>query len=216
MALREVTTDVLTSEILTGNIDTAYSTYMGYDEIAHHSGVQDEDVWGALKRIDSQFSKITSAIEMSDRDYKLVVLSDHGQSNGATFKQRYGISLGNYVRRFLPDDLKMFGNAYNIDHFRDAVIPENKQIRTLKNRFGDIHDDLFEEGEPLQNIRKELRNKKPKIIFENKTYVNLRKRYTNSLDYIKGYETVEHSTKKAEDSELIVLGSGNLGLIYLT
>ena len=216
VALREVTTDVLTSEILTGNIDTAYSTYMGYDEIAHHSGVQDEDVWGALKRIDSQFSKITSAIEMSDRDYKLVVLSDHGQSNGATFKQRYGISLGNYVRRFLPDDLKMFGNAYNIDHFRDAVIPENKQIRTLKNRFGDIHDDLFEEGEPLQNIRKELRNKKPKIIFENKTYVNLRKRYTNSLDYIKGYETVEHSTKKAEDSELIVLGSGNLGLIYLT
>ena len=216
VALREVTTDVLTSEILTGNIDTAYSTYMGYDEIAHHSGVQDEDVWGALKRIDSQFSKITSAIEMSDRDYKLVVLSDHGQSNGATFKQRYGISLGNYVRRFLPDDLKMFGNAYNIDHFRDAVIPENKQIRTLKNRFGDIHDDLFEEGEPLQNIREELRNKKPKIIFENKTYVNLRKRYTNSLDYIKGYETVEHSAKKAEDSELIVLGSGNLGLIYLT
>ncbi|WP_407421428.1 phage holin family protein [Methanobrevibacter sp.] len=37
VVLREVTTDVLTSEILAGNIDTAYATYMGYDEIAHHS-----------------------------------------------------------------------------------------------------------------------------------------------------------------------------------
>ena len=36
------------------------------------------------------------------------------------------------------------------------------------------------------------------------------------MDYIKGYESTEQSTKKAKDSELIVLGSGNLGLIYLT
>ena len=78
VVLREVATDVLTSEILTGHIDTAYATFMGYDEIAHHSGVEDRDVWGTLKKIDQQFSKLTSAIEMSDRDYKLVVLSDHG------------------------------------------------------------------------------------------------------------------------------------------
>lgn len=51
VVLREVTTDVLTSEILTGDIDTAYATFMGYDEIAHHSGVKDSDVWGALKRL---------------------------------------------------------------------------------------------------------------------------------------------------------------------
>lgn len=184
VALREVTTDVLTSEILAGNIDTAYATFMGYDEIAHHSGVEDNDVWSALKKIDLQFSKINSAIEMSDRDYKLVVLSDHGQTNGATFKQRYGLTLGSYVRKLLPDDLKMFKTEYNIDHFRDAIIPENKQIRQIKNKMGNIRGDLFED--------------------------------TNVLKYIKGYESVEHGTKKVEDSELIVLGSGNLGLIYLT
>ena len=38
----------------------------------------------------------------------------------------------------------------------------------------------------------------------------------NSLDYIKGHETSQRSTKKEKDSELIVLGSGNMGLIYLT
>ncbi len=216
VVLREVTTDVLTSEILTGNIDTAYATYMGYDEIAHHSGVEDEDVWSALKKIDLQFSKVTSAIEMSDRDYELVILSDHGQSMGATFKQRYGITLGNYVRRLLPDDLMIFKTEYNIDHFRDAVIPENKQIRNIKEKMGNIRADIFEDIDTLQSFREEIEKKKPAIIFENKQYLNLRKRYSTSLDYIKRHESIPQSTKKAKDSELIVLGSGNLGLIYLT
>ena len=44
----------------------------------------------------------------------------------------------------------------------------------------------------------------------------MKNRYDNSLDYIKGHESIQQSTKKAKDSELIVLGSGNLGLIYLT
>lgn len=216
VVLREIATDVLTSEILAGNIDSAYVTYMGYDEIAHHSGVEDDDVWGALKKIDFQFSKLASAIEMSDRDYKIAVLSDHGQSKGATFKQRYGMTLGNYVRRLLPDDLKMFKTEYNIDHFRDAIIPENKQIRNFKERMGNIRYDLFKDSESLQNIKEGMEKRKPAIVFENEQYQNLKNRYDNSLDYIKGHESIQQSTKKAKDSELIVLGSGNLGLIYLT
>ena len=216
VVLRDATTDVLTSEILAGNIDTAYATYMGYDEIAHHSGVHDDDVWKALKHIDLQFSKLTSAIEMSDRDYKIVVLSDHGQSNGATFKQRYGITLGDYVRKFLPDDMVIFKNENNIDHFRDAVIPENIQIRNIKDKLGNIHDDFFEEINPLQEIKEEVEKRKPPAIFENEQFKNIRNKYANSLDYIRGHESIEQSTKKAKDSELIVLGSGNMGLIYLT
>jgi uncharacterized membrane protein YvlD (DUF360 family) len=216
VVLREATTEILTSEILTANIDTAYATYMGYDEIAHHSGVQDNDVWGVLKQIDIQINRLQSAIDMSERDYKLVILSDHGQSNGATFKQRYGITLGNYVRRLLPDDLKMFKSEYNIDHFRDALLPENKQLKSIKERVETVRDDLFEDNESLQNLRDGIGKRKPAIIFENEQYENLREKYSNSLEYITGHESIEHSTKKAKDSELIVLGSGNLGLIYLT
>jgi hypothetical protein len=153
---------------------------------------------------------------MSDRNYEIVVLSDHGQSKGATFKQRYGITLGDYVRKFLPDDMMIFKNEYNIDHFRDAVIPENKQIKNIKNKFGNIRDDLFEDLKSLQDIRDEVEKIKPAIIFENRQYRNIRDKYSNSLDYIKRHESIEQSTKKAKDSELIVLGSGNLGLIYLT
>lgn len=216
VVLREATTEILTGEILTGDIDTAYATFMGYDEVAHHSGVEDEDVWRVLRQIDQQFQRLKTAIEMSERDYKLVVLSDHGQSKGATFKQRYGITFADYVRRLLPEDLKVFEKKYNIDHFRDAVIPENKQIKNIKERVGNIRDDLFDENEAIQNMREEFDSRKPEIIFENEQFLNLREKYSNSLDYIRGHESVEQTTKKAEDSELIVLGSGNLGLIYLT
>lgn len=216
VVLREVTTDVLTNEILKGEIDTAYATYMGYDEVAHHSGVEDDDVWGVLKQIDLQIHHLKSAIEMSDRNYNLVILSDHGQSKGATFKQRYGISLANYVRKLLPDDLTFFKNEYNIDHFRDALLPENRQLKNIREKVEDIRDDLFNDNMTLQNIREELQNRKPAIIFENEQYISLRDKYSNSLEYIKRHESVERSSKKAKDSELIVLGSGNLGLIYLT
>lgn len=208
VALRETTTEVLTSELFAGDIDTAYATFMGYDEVAHHSGVQDEDVWGVLKQIDLQFQRLESAIEMNERDYKLVILSDHGQSSGATFKQRYGITLEEYVRKLLPDDLMMYKNEYNIDHFRDVFLPENKRLETIKRRFGNIRDVLFEEHESINNLRE--------VIFEKEEYINLREEYSNSLDYIKRHESVERSTKKVKDSELIVLGSGNMGLIYLT
>ena len=112
--------------------------------------------------------------------------------------------------------MMIFKNEYNIDHFRDAVIPENKQIKNIKNKFGNIRDDLFEDLKSLQDIRDEVEKRKPAIIFENRQYKNIRDKYSNSLDYIKRHESIEQSTKKAKDSELIVLGSGNLGLIYLT
>ena len=196
VVLREASTEILTGEILTGDIDTAYATFMGYDEVAHHSGVEDKDVWGVLKQIDLQFQRLASAIEMSERDYKIVVLSDHGQSFGATFKQRYGITLGEYVRKLLPEDLKIYKTEYNIDHFRDAVIPENKQLKDIKRRVGNIRDVLFDENESYQTIKEELENRKPKTIFENEQYINLRTKYSNSLDYIRGHESVEHATKK--------------------
>ena len=216
VVLREATTEILTSELFRGEIDTAYATFMGYDEIAHHSGVEDDDVWSVLKQIDVQFSRLASAIEMNDRNYKLVVLSDHGQSNGATFKQRYGISLGNYVRRLLPDDLKFYQTEYKIDHFRDALLPESRQLQSIKEHVETIRDDLFDEESSIQNLRKGIQDKKPAILFEKEQYQNLREKYSNSLEYITGHESQELSAKKAKDSELIVFGSGNLGLIYLT
>lgn len=209
--LREVATETLIGNIIEGRINSAYVSYVGYDEVAHHSGIRDDDVWHVLKQIDLQFKRLEKAEKNSSRKFKFVVLSDHGQGNGQTFKQRYGINLADYVRRLLPDDMRIYDNdPFISDHFRDAFIPENKQIGTLKDKVDDIRStDYF--STKLDSIKDKL----PDFLnFERME--EFRKKYQNDLDYITRHDSQEQTTKKAKNSTLIVLGSGNLGLIYLT
>ena len=68
-----------------------YLLYLGYEEVAHHSGPWTSDAFGDLKRLDATFARLRRVIqEKAPRPYELIILSDHGQSFGATFKQRYG------------------------------------------------------------------------------------------------------------------------------
>lgn len=160
--MREINTSTLIGDMMVGDIDVAYSTYLGYDEIAHHSGVRDEDAWFALKGMDKQIKRLIECNKYSPRDYEFVIQSDHGQTNGATFKQRYGETFEDFVKSLLPQDMKMYSKmSSNEDHFAEAYIPFSEQI---------------------DNLKKE--NKK--------------------------------DDQKLTDSEVIVLASGNLAMIYLT
>lgn len=216
--LREVVTETLAGDILNGEINSAYATYVGYDEVAHHSGIRDNDVWSVLKEIDLEINRLENAESISKRHYDFVILSDHGQGNGATFKQRYGITLGNFVRRFLPEDMKSLKIDEELDHFKNSYIPRNESIENIKEKMDTIKNyDIFNEYESLQNFKeKSMDLLKIDELCKTEEIQKLRKKYNDSLDYIRGYEASQHTTKKASDSELIVLGSGNLGLIYLT
>jgi uncharacterized membrane protein YvlD (DUF360 family) len=74
-----------------------YATFSGYDEVAHHSGIERPDALAVLRNIDETFERIVRATEDAPRPYRVVVLSDHGQSQGATFFQRYGTTLEEVV-----------------------------------------------------------------------------------------------------------------------
>jgi hypothetical protein len=76
-----------------------YATFSSYDEVAHHSGLERADTLEALRKLDQQFGRIDRARRYAPRPYKLVVLSDHGQTQGATFKQRNGYDLRELVER---------------------------------------------------------------------------------------------------------------------
>jgi uncharacterized membrane protein YvlD (DUF360 family) len=80
-----------------------YATFASYDEVAHHSGLEREDTLEALRKLDQQFGRIEGARRYAARPYSLVVLSDHGQTQGATFKQRNGYGLDELVERNLAD-----------------------------------------------------------------------------------------------------------------
>ncbi len=78
-----------------------YATFSSYDEVAHHSGLERVDTLEALRKLDQQFGRIERARRFAPRPYKLVVLSDHGQTQGMTFKQRNGYGLDELVERSL-------------------------------------------------------------------------------------------------------------------
>jgi uncharacterized membrane protein YvlD (DUF360 family) len=75
-----------------------YSTFLAYDEVAHHSGIERPDALAVLAKVDRQIARVEAAAADAPRPYRLVVLSDHGQSQGATFLQRYGVTLEQVVR----------------------------------------------------------------------------------------------------------------------
>ena len=54
-----------------------------------------------MRKLDQQFARIDGARRYAARPYALVVLSDHGQTQGATFRQRNGYGLDELVERNL-------------------------------------------------------------------------------------------------------------------
>ena len=96
--------DLIVSGVLTDMMrgrPAVYATFSSYDEVAHHSGLERADTLEALRKLDDQFAQIERACRYAPRPYEIVVLSDHGQTQGATFKQRNGYGLDELVERSL-------------------------------------------------------------------------------------------------------------------
>src|SRR5690242_13528332 len=136
-----------------------YATFSSYDEVAHHSGLERADTLEALRKLDMQFGRIERARAYAARPYELVVLSDHGQTQGATFKQR---------------------NGYGLDELVSRSLERQADVATLAD--GD------ENHASVGNAIGEATGSTQK-----------RKRPKNDVS----------------DRDVVVLGSGNLGLVYL-
>jgi uncharacterized membrane protein YvlD (DUF360 family) len=103
--LRDVSAYLIILDILRG-IPAIYTTFVGYDEVAHHSGPWTQDAYKTLRQFDRTVARIREVIqERASRPYELLLLSDHGQSHGATFKQRYGVSILEYIQELLPQGI---------------------------------------------------------------------------------------------------------------
>src|SRR5881392_803627 len=158
-ALCVVVRDLIVYGVLTDMMKgrpAVYATFSSYDEVAHHSGLERSDTMEALRKLDQQFGRIYRARRYAPRPYELVVLPDHGQTQGATFKQRNGYDLEELVRRSV-------GNA-------DVA--------------------RVEAGD------------------ENQTAVG------RAVDEATGKKAPKQSKKDVSGRDVVVLASGNLGLVY--
>jgi uncharacterized membrane protein YvlD (DUF360 family) len=156
VAVRDLTVYSVLTDMMEGR-PAVYACFAGYDEVAHHSGLERADTLEVLRKLDQQFGRLDRARRYAARPYEIVVLSDHGQTQGATFKQRNGYGLDDLVRRSIESG---------------AVAPL---------RAGD----------------------------ENDTAVSV------ALREATGAKAREQGKGDVAGDEVVVLGSGNLGLVYL-
>jgi len=98
--LRDLNVRLLAEQMLTGT-PVMYADFTDYDEVAHHAGPTRPESLASLVGVDRAIAVLERVAAIAPRAYELVVLSDHGQSQGATFRQRYGYGLDDLVRRII-------------------------------------------------------------------------------------------------------------------
>src|SRR5690606_16551120 len=161
-AMRVIVRDPIVYGVLTDMMrarPAASATFSSYDAVAHRTGLERADTLEALRKLDQQFGRIERARRYAPRPYEIVVLSDHGQTQGATFRQRNGYGLDELVERSVE--------AVGVETYAGG-----------------------DEQERMVGL---------------------------AIDEATGRtgKRAEHRKEDVPDRQVIVLGSGNLGLIYL-
>ena len=94
--LRDLNVSLITDELVKGT-PVIYCDFVDYDEVAHHAGPTRAESLQTLEGLDRVLGALQRIIDILPHSYEIVVLSDHGQSQGSTFLQRYGRTLTEVV-----------------------------------------------------------------------------------------------------------------------
>jgi hypothetical protein len=99
--IRELQTMAILLDVYLG-VPVIYSTFMQYDELAHHFGPSSKQALYDLKRTDARIAEIwRMAREAGGRGYDMVILSDHGMTPAESYRVKFGESLGATVEKML-------------------------------------------------------------------------------------------------------------------
>ena len=117
---RDLNTAVIAEEMRKGT-KSIYVDYVDYDEIAHHAGMFRPESLAALDGLDRVLGTLERLAVHAARRYHIVVLSDHGQSQGQTFQDRFGTDLGEVCTRLMEEKVASL----------DAPIEEWGRVQSL-------------------------------------------------------------------------------------
>jgi uncharacterized membrane protein YvlD (DUF360 family) len=109
-----------------------YVDFVDYDELAHHAGPERLESLTSLAGVDRALASIERAVANAPREYSIVALSDHGQTQGATFLQRYGLTLDQLVRQLMGGGAA----SLSISEKGEGWGPVNALLTEIANRPG--------------------------------------------------------------------------------
>jgi uncharacterized membrane protein YvlD (DUF360 family) len=160
---RDVVVFALLEDMLAGR-PVAYADFLGYDEAAHHAGLERADSLAVLRSIDQQVGRLHRAAQLAPRPYHLVLLSDHGQTQGWAFADRFGETIEQLVGRLCggsppadqsagPKDSRRPAEAWQFTPaLAEAAVGSGPIARRLRQRVaragGADHEHAPSPGEP--------------------------------------------------------------------
>jgi uncharacterized membrane protein YvlD (DUF360 family) len=98
--LRDLATSAVVEDLQRG-APIVYVDLLNYDEIAHHAAPERGEAMRELEAVDRQVRVLVLGTADAPRPYRVVVLSDHGQSVGDTFRDRTGLGLDEVLVRLM-------------------------------------------------------------------------------------------------------------------
>jgi len=130
VALRDLSTALVIEEMYRG-APVVFVDYTDYDEIAHHSGPERSETFDALDGVDKAIATLEKAAAAAPRPYRFVVVSDHGQSLGATFLQRYGKTLADVIHELMGGEVKVREATARVEEWgqTNAMLSEMTQVK---------------------------------------------------------------------------------------
>jgi hypothetical protein len=142
VVMRYLNIYTLAGDMFSGR-SAAYSTFVAYDEIAHHSGILDPAAFDILHKLDQDFGRLESVSKDAPRPYHLVVLSDHGQSKGATFLQRYGKTLQELVQELMTEEYHVASPETTDESTAGINVLLNEAVQSDPKRTGRLVNTFF-------------------------------------------------------------------------
>lgn len=188
--MQDIITFLVIGDVLRG-LPAIYMTFPGYDDVAHYTGVDSREAFQTLEEMDRFFGRIMRALEETPRPYKVVFLSDHGQTAGGTFEDAWGLSFDKLVRNAVSRPVDIFTNpevSEAWEKWEAALAEEQNQV-----------DQKIKQFVPLRIL---LRTNPKKA----------------SDELIKTRDSADSDSLAVNDSrpELAIFASGCSGLVYFT
>ena len=97
VVLRDLNVSIV-SEHMARGAPVIFVDFVDYDEVAHHAGPSRPESMRTLESLDRVLQFFEELAVEVRRDYELVIVSDHGQAQGMTFKQLTGSTLAETVQ----------------------------------------------------------------------------------------------------------------------
>jgi uncharacterized membrane protein YvlD (DUF360 family) len=139
--LRHLTTSLVIEEMYR-RVRAIYVDFVDYDEIAHHVGPDRIEARDAIAGLDKIIGLIEKAAADAPMAYRLVVLSDHGQSPGAMFEQRYRKTLEQLIQDLVGEQVSVKGATAHIEHW-GRLTPLLSEASGIKGLTGTMTVDRF-------------------------------------------------------------------------